>query len=188
MKTIVIRGVRVSIPDRLVEHREGVRFISGVMYVLNEEALSENQKNSTALKSLSFRTKPLFSLQGAVRTISRELGAKASLEEALVWLHTGKKVPVSNSPQEKQKPVSKWRKATKEECARYNRIEGQLARRCIGLYRDKVKDVVRSMRSNHLYLTKFLAKCQAREKELKIMKADFQKTIEALQASLSKGK
>jgi hypothetical protein len=108
------------------------------------------------------------------------------LEEALFWLRTGKKV--SDASPIKEKPVPKWRKATREECARYNRIEGQLARRCQGIYTDRLTDLVRSMRSNHLYLTKILAQCQAREKELKIMKADLQKTIEALKASPSKGK
>ena len=186
MKTIVIRGVRVSVPDRLVKHRDGVRFISGVMYVLNEECLRE--KKVALLNSL--RTKPLFTLPGAIRRIVSELGAKVSLEDALWWLQTGEK-PRDTEPaptKEKQKPLPKYRKATKEECTRYNRLEGQLARRCQGIYTDRLKDLVRSMRSNHLYLTKILAQCQAREKELQIMKADLQKTIEALKASPSKGK
>lgn len=184
MRTIVIRGVRVSVPDRLVKHRDGVRFISGVMYVPNEEALQAYSKQITPL----LQKKGFFTLQGAVRKITDELGEKVSLEDALLWLQTGKKGPEAVVSKEKQKPKPKWRKATKEECTRYNRIEGQLARRCLGLYRDKVRDLVRSMRSNHLYLTKILSRCQAREKELKIMKADLQKTLAALQASPSKGK
>jgi hypothetical protein len=187
MRTIVIRGVRISVPDRLVKHRDGVRFISGVMYVPNEASTQFYSKQF--FTPVAPKTTNLFSLQAAAYKLSSHLGDQATLEEALLWLRTGKKVPDDASPsKEKQKPKPKWRKATKEECTRYNRIEGQLARRCLGLYRDKVRDLVRSMRSNHLYLTKILAQCQAREKELKIMKADLQKTIEALKASPSKGK
>lgn len=49
MRTIVIRGVRISVPDRLVKHRDGVRFIAGVMYVPNEESTQLYSKQFTPL-------------------------------------------------------------------------------------------------------------------------------------------
>ena len=177
MKTIVIRGVRVSVPNRFVVHREGVRFIAGVMYVPNEEALRRLSRQTT----LSLQKKELFSLHGAISRLIGEVGKKSSLEEALSFLQTG-------SSKEKQKPVPKWRKATKEECARYNRIEGQLARRCVGIYASRIQDLDRQIRAGRRRLTQLQSEVFNRERALSTRKALFQKTIEALTAPLSQGK
>lgn len=146
MKTIVVRGIRVRIPNHFVTHRSGVMFICGVMHIKNDMHPDARTRPGIGHKPFN---QSFVTPQKAVRHLMTVLGESSSLEDAFHYLVTGKTKGTVSS---KEKPAPRWRKATKEECAQYNRKEGQLFRRCIGFINEQIRETTRLKRKKHLRL------------------------------------